>query len=126
MSMSHEEMKAQIVAETQARIEQLVDEIGQMEEVTLSDIERLVSATTQEVQAELTERLIERQANETREEDRNCPRCGARMRNKGPKERHLVTVTGTVKLKREYYYCETCRAGVFPPGQALGPQRDRL
>ena len=44
-----------------------------------------------------------------------CPECGQALENKGKRERNLVTDTGEVRIKRGYYYCPTCRKGVFPP-----------
>lgn len=36
------------------------------------------------------------------------------MRYKGRKERWVATSQGEVKIERGYFYCETCREGIFP------------
>jgi hypothetical protein len=35
------------------------------------------------------------------------------------KRKYVVTETGEVEVERAYYYCETCKRGIFPPGQEM-------
>ena len=46
-----------------------------------------------------------------------CPECGASMEARGQRTRHL-TVPGnqTIPLRRRYWVCPACGAGLFPPG----------
>ncbi len=46
-----------------------------------------------------------------------CPTCGGALQERGKQERKLTTHgEQTVRLKRSYGYCPTCRVGFFPPG----------
>ena len=47
----------------------------------------------------------------------HCPTCGGALQERG-KQEHKLTTHGeqTVRLKRSYGYCPTCRVGFFPPG----------
>ena len=51
-------------------------------------------------------------------EQPTCPRCGARVKQRGVRAaRHLQTHGGQeVKLVREYGVCPACGAEFFPPG----------
>ena len=50
-----------------------------------------------------------------KEVDVACPSCHQRMRAKGGKPKWIKTQSGTVRVKRAYYYCEDCEIGHFPP-----------
>lgn len=120
MSPSEEELKARMMAEAEGAIEELLARAGAMEDIVLSDIERLVRAAGQQVQQGLTETLVQAKREEENEGGVLCPECGQKMRYKGQKRKWVITETGEVTLERAHYYCETCRKGVFPPGRTLG------
>jgi uncharacterized protein with PIN domain len=44
-----------------------------------------------------------------------CESCGGKLRSKGQKARQIVTVRGEVEVLRDYYYCDRCKRGYFPP-----------
>ena len=46
-----------------------------------------------------------------------CPSCGATLRPRGKRARHLRTQGGELTLERTYGVCPNCGAGVFPPRQ---------
>ena len=112
MRPNDEDLKAQMMAAAEGVIEKLLAGTKEKEELSLSDIERLVRKAGQNVMEELTGTLA--QAEAQGRESRICPECGRKMRYKGQKKRELVTETGEVSLERRYYYCPTCREGVFP------------
>ena len=117
MSLDREDLRARLVAEAEAAIDRLLAEGSKKEELVLSDIERLVRRAGQRIVEGLTTEIV---AEETpKAEDRICPDCGRKMRYKGHKGRELVTETGELHLERAYYYCESCRKGVFPPRPAM-------
>jgi len=113
MALDSKDLKARMMAEAEEAIDRLLAERSRKEDLQLSDIERLVRTAGQQVMERLTVGLVEAEAEG--EESRDCPECGRRMRYKDRKERNLVTETGEVRLERAYYYCPTCRKGVFPP-----------
>lgn len=117
MPQNTQELKERMMAEAEEIIDNLLAGAREKENLKLSDIERLVRAAGERVTKQFTQGLIEA---ETREEESNiCPDCRQKMRYKGQKARNLVTETGEVRLKREYYYCPVCRKGIFPPGSTL-------
>ena len=44
-----------------------------------------------------------------------CPHCGASLRPRGKRARHLRTQGGELTFERTYGVCPKCGAGVFPP-----------
>ena len=50
-----------------------------------------------------------------------CVDCGKghEARFKGYRRKKVVTVLGAIEVKRAYYYCEVCQAGVIPKDQEL-------
>ena len=45
-----------------------------------------------------------------------CPGCGEGMSYKGKPRRDVIHKEGEQELRRSYYYCARCQAGLFPPG----------
>ena len=43
-----------------------------------------------------------------------CPTCQVEMHYKDMKENTIESRAGQLTLNRGYYYCETCRTGLFP------------
>jgi hypothetical protein len=113
MALDSKDLKARMMAEAEEAIDRLLAERSGKEELQLSDIERLVRTAGQQVMERFTVGLVRAEAEG--EESRDCPECGRRMRYKDRKGRNLVTETGEVRFERVYYYCPTCRKGVFPP-----------
>ena len=57
-----------------------------------------------------------------------CPRCGkATPMRAGARERVLRAVSGEVRFRRNYHYCEACKAGFYPLDERLKlPERGDL
>jgi hypothetical protein len=45
-----------------------------------------------------------------------CEQCGQALEYKGEPGREVEHLEGESQLKRAYYYCSRCAAGIFPPG----------
>ncbi|MGB9578416.1 MAG: hypothetical protein ACPL3S_04025 [Halothiobacillaceae bacterium] len=118
MGSQGEELRARMMAEAGRAIDRLLEEVGDPERMTLTDIERGVRQAGQRVMEMFTQELAE--AGAAVRGDEACPVCGAKAHYKGQKQRRLVTETGEVCVRRDYYYCPQCREGFFPPGSALG------
>jgi len=117
MPLTDDELKAQMKAKAEAAIEKVFAKKKRPDEITLSEIEQAVYAAGEAIKAELTAGLVE----QVSEEEVGvpgpiCPTCGQEMHYKGHKAKQLITETGEVRVRRAYYYCETCRSGFFPPG----------
>ena len=124
MTLDSKDLRARMMAEAEAAIDRLLAEGSRKEELVLSDIERLVRRAGQRIVERLTAEIVTEEG--PKAEDCICPDCGRKMRYKGCKGRDLVTETGELHLERAYYYCESCRKGIFPPRQTMESERDTL
>lgn len=124
MTDDKSDLKARMMAEAEAAIDALLAERGAKGELNLTDIEHLAREAGQRVMQGLTAELADEEA--AAEESRRCPDCGEELIYKGKKERDLVADTGEMRLRRNHYYCPTCRKGVFPPRPSMGTEQDDL
>lgn len=108
-----EELEARLMAEAQAAIRRMLAEREKEEDLTMTEIERLARTVGQAMMQDISQELVAEESQ--RHAMRDCPTCGQKMRNKGKKERDIISETGTIRVERTYYYCEHCREGVFPP-----------
>jgi DNA repair exonuclease SbcCD ATPase subunit len=115
MPTPNAELKARLMAEAEAAIDQLLATRRAPAEASLADIEREARTASQQIAQAVTSALVAESAAELPTWP-NCPQCGRKMKNKGRHRRRVVTETGEVELKRAYYYCATCQHGFFPPG----------
>jgi YgiT-type zinc finger domain-containing protein len=86
---------------------------------TLYEMERETMRRMAELQAHILEELSKDlpSEGESQEAARHCPECGAKMQRRGEAERQLQGVGGqNLHLKRDYWVCPACGAGIFPPG----------
>jgi hypothetical protein len=49
-----------------------------------------------------------------------CPACGGAVRYVAERPRALVGLVGEVRVRRPYYHCDRCKAGVAPLDEAWG------
>lgn len=113
MSLSNGEIKARLLAETEAMLDELLQ--GRQSKPTLDEIEALASEARRRFGERLTASLAGEDGQPSLEKV-NCSHCGQGMAYKGQKEKRLVTLTGEISVKRAYYYCSDCQQGYFPPG----------
>lgn len=115
MQQVEEGLRARLRVDMEAEIEKLPEEAGDRGTVTLSEIERVVGEAGRRIEQRLLEQLVADAVEEQGQAGVSCPRCGGKLRYKGRKERWVATRRGEVKIDRGYFYCETCRKGIFPP-----------
>jgi YgiT-type zinc finger domain-containing protein len=87
---------------------------------TLAEIERETMKRMAQVQAQIIEELSQSLSPEERmvgEEIPLCPECQTKMQRRGQSERQLQGDGGqSIHIKRSYWVCPACGAGIFPPG----------
>lgn len=118
MGSERERMKAEIMARVDTLVEQALT-AGEAR-LTLTQIEDLALTARRQIEQRLTDSLLTQQVQQAAAAVVNCKGCGRRMHPKGQKRRYLRTRSGEVLFYRPYFYCSSCRQGVFPPGSAVG------
>jgi uncharacterized protein UPF0236 len=104
-----------------ARYRKLLEQRLPAGPLRIDEIEETVEEISQEMERELTRRILEEQER-SRGDEASCS-CGALARLRGLRERRLITSHGEQILLRRYYYCERCRRGFAPLDEALGLDR---
>jgi hypothetical protein len=88
---------------------------------TLPEVTATVWALRQQLTGGITEAIV---AHVHRgEHDRTqvtCPRCHGVLKAREHVCRTVETMVGLVRLERPYFYCRTCREGMYPLDDALG------
>lgn len=116
MRRTAEEIKAELIAEAHAAIEELVTWEREAGAPDLTALEDKVLAVRQRFGQRLLAVLIEDQAVRQPAAPPPCMTCGTEMRYKGQKGTVIESRVGGLEIARGYYYCARCGSGVFPPG----------
>jgi uncharacterized protein UPF0236 len=96
---------------------------------TLAQVTETVWNLRQELTGGLTETIVEHaHRGEATCQHTRCPRCARFLKARAPVSRTVETMVGSVQIERPYFYCRTCRCGVYPLDAALGlaPGRTQL
>jgi len=112
MSLSDGELKARLLAETEAILDEVLKRRRPSE--TLNDIEGLATEARRQFGERVTASLVGEHGQPPLEQVK-CPSCAQAMPYKGQKDKQIVTGSGEVTVKRAYYYGASCRQGYFPP-----------
>ncbi len=112
--MKDEALKARLMAEAEHAIDELMEKKSAPDQITLGEMERLVIEMGREIQEEVLQALVEASENSNQGEP-SCPECGQKMQRRGKRTKQVVSEAGEVCVERQYYYCEGCGRGSFPP-----------
>lgn len=123
MSDRDAELQARLEAAAQAAIAKVLAERPLPAEATLADIEQAALTAGQEIQQAIAAELVRESAAQLPAWP-TCPQCGQKMKSKGKRRRRIVTEAGEIEIERLYYHCAACGQGFFPPGSALGTERE--
>jgi len=110
--MTPEELKAQLLAEAEAIINEVVGQDQASVPKTLGEIEQAALKAGRQVKASILAGLVGN-APGTPAGD-TCPQCGGKLKAKGKRRKWVLTQAGEVQVERDYYYCEQCKTGFFP------------
>ena len=111
MSNKKDELKAKLLAQAEASIEQMLKDERLSEKMTLTDIEEVIG----ELETDFRQRVLKEVIGEQEDVSRCCPDCGGNLRHKGKRRKRVVTLRGEADMERIYYQCEACGTGIFPP-----------
>ena len=109
-------MKAELMKEAEVVIDELLDWHCETDKPNLAQVEGKVLELRQRLSEQMSETVIAGQEAVRPVPGPMCAGCGVEMRYKGMKENRVQSWVGELKLERGYYYCDQCRAGLFPPG----------
>jgi hypothetical protein len=120
--MRHDELSRRLKAE----LSRLVDELFASGEAprTIEEIEAAALQLRQKAGERVAEELAQAAEEQAQAEEGDpkkvCCSCGRWARRRGRRQRDVVTMAGRVRVRRAYYYCRLCDAGVCPTDRALG------
>jgi len=113
MPTQSDELKKRLQDRANEAIEKLLAQKGGRRDLSMDEMEDLVGEFELEVRQSLMQEIIA----DTQETHTGlCETCGGKLRYKGKKPKRVVTLRGEVTVERDYYRCEGCGSGYFPPG----------
>lgn len=114
MSDPKAELKARLLAQAEAAIEEMLAHRVAPAQASLTDIEQVTRAAGARFEQAVLAELVAASGTELPDWP-VCPDCDRKMKYKGQRSRRVVTETGEVEVERAYYHCAACKRGVFPP-----------
>lgn len=111
MSNKKDELRAKLLVEAEASIEKMLSDERMSKQMTLSEIEDVIG----ELESDFRQGVLGEVMGEQESETKHCSDCGGKLRNKGKQSKRLVTLRGETDIERNYYQCEVCGKGIFPP-----------
>ena len=88
---------------------------------TLSEVTATVWDLRQQLTGGITETIVAHtHEGERQRRQASCPRCTRVLQVQAHVGRTVETMVGPVTLERPYFYCRSCRAGLYPLDEALG------
>jgi uncharacterized protein with PIN domain len=118
MKRTGAEMKADLMHQAEVLIDELVAWNAHTPRPTLTQIEEVVLTLRKRLSEQMAMSVIESQETLRPTPGPACPKCGREMHYKDMKRSTVESRVGRLPLRRGYYYCETCQAGIFPPGRS--------
>jgi uncharacterized protein with PIN domain len=116
MSPMRAELRAELLAEAERSIDDLLDWADQTPRPNLTQIENAVLKMRQQLSEQAAQAVIETQAAQRPVPGPLCPTCQQEMHDKDTKAQTVESRVGHLRIVRGYYYCETCQQSLFPPG----------
>jgi len=114
------------MADAEVMIDELLDWNDNTPAPTLTQIEDVVLKLRKRLGERVAETVVESQEAAQPALKVVCPTCGREMRRKGMKRTGVESRVGSVEVDREYYYCDHCKKGLFPPRSPAELAREAL
>ena len=119
MRRTRDQVKAKLMADAEVLIDEMLDWNDNTPAPTLTQIEDVVLSLRKRLGERVAEAVVESQGATQPALQVACPTCGCEMRRKGKKQTGVESRVGLVEVEREYYYCDHCKKGLFPPRSSV-------
>ena len=115
MATEREEQIEALIRQYRERLEQALPD-GPLDIIQIED---LAGRVGQDVQRDLTERLVREEVEREEGNQTACP-CGGTARFRGRYAQQIVTAAGRIRVRRAYFHCAACGEGRCPADARLG------
>jgi len=126
MRRTRDQVKTKLLADAEGLIDEMLEWNDKTPAPTLTQIEDVVLSLRKRLGERIAEAVVEGQDAAQPALQVACPTCGREMRCKGKKRTGVESRVGLVEVEREYYYCDGCKKGFFPPGPATETDGEAL
>lgn len=116
MGQEKEGQKAELMKKAEELIEEMLDWQEKAGKANLGQIEEEILEIREKLGKEMLASILRHQEEGQTVPGPKCAECGEEMSYKGQKKKQVETMAGGVRLERTYYYCSSCKQGLFPPG----------
>lgn len=114
-------MSQEVVHQMSHVLESVLDWSEAHPGATLQQLEEQVGKAMGQLRSQLLEAAVARQGS-GQMQDEHCT-CGGKWVFQGYREREVMTAQGNIRIRRAYFTCDRCGAGIFPPGPAIANGR---
>ncbi|HEY6073807.1 MAG TPA: hypothetical protein VIV15_10535 [Anaerolineales bacterium] len=115
MKRKRAEVKAELLKQAEVLIDELLEWNAQTKAPDLTQIEEVVLKLRKQLGEQMALAVIDAQDSQRPSPGPHCPTCQCEMHYKDVKANTVESRVGSLSLQRGYYYCSTCRTGLFPP-----------
>lgn len=126
MRHNRDQVKAELLAEAEAVIDELLEWDEHTPTPTLTQAEDVVLTLRQRLSQRMAEVVLREQEATHPVPGPLCPTCHQEMGYKGMKEVTVESRLGLLRLERSYHYCGRCQSGLFPPQSTTAAAREAL
>lgn len=113
MPDNREALEKRLLEQAKQAINKMLDEKGGRRDLSMTEMEDLVG----DLETDFRQAVLQELVDESQTQNKGlCPSCQGKLRNKGKRRKRLITVRGEIEVERDYYVCQDCGAGHFPPG----------
>jgi len=120
MKRTRTELKTELMTQAEVLIDELLDWTADTPAPTLTRIEDVILELRKRLSEQMGLVVIRAQDATGPVPGPRCPTGQHEMHYKDMKDNTVESRVGSLALERGYYYCQTGRAGLFPPRSATG------